>query len=505
MRRLVSAAEALRLDRETLLAWGLAPDTLMEAAASRLASTLEGLLAEERFRGASLVALAGAGNNGGDALALLRHLSFAGWKDSSAVVLPAAVDSLAALQAGRLRSGGIPVHEWPSPGASAALARAGLLIDGIAGTGLKGPLHGAPLDLLRAASACSAPIASIDLPSGLRDGAGPGEETMPATWTLSIEPRKLCLLAPAYRPRAGVILAVEGVFPLGAGRSGAFLADSGDLDPPSLASFLHKGQRGRLALLAGSPGMFGAASLALEAAAAGGAGLLTHYVEDSIFPSLAGRVAEAPGGAILRPESALIDELGRHDAVLVGPGWALSEEHARLLGLLLESEVALIIDASALRLLPQSGPGGREGPGNRPLALTPHPGELSALSGLPVDAILASPGGVLAELSEVWKAAIILKAGTSWIAAPGGELCVVDGQEPGLAVAGSGDVLAGLAAALLAGFEARDEGGRGGRAARALRLAALVHLDAGRSARAEKGWYRAGDLLTFIARSLGQP
>jgi NAD(P)H-hydrate epimerase len=379
-----------------------------------------------------------------------------------------------------------------------------MLIDGIAGTGLRGGLAGQSLELVRHAAASTKRVIAIDLPSGFRDSAAAGDSILPAFWTLAIEPRKQCLYAPGLRPLAGRIVPVGGVFPIDASfesRVGLFEDTDWTAQSVDVPAAAHKGQRGRLAVLAGSPGMAGSALLAIRAAQASGAGLVTLFVESGLFPALAAASPEVLGGAIVRPELAFEAESPGHNAVLVGPGWATSEEHGRLLASLLASGKPLVIDASALRLLARLEPGAA----SSALVLTPHPGEMAALAGYDIEHILSDPAAVLPALARRWRAAVILKAATSWMADREGGLRVLEGNEAGLGVAGSGDVLAGVVAGLLAGFAARSPGSTDDLASKALGLAAFAHLRAGRRARAELGWFNAVDLIPRIASSLGLP
>ena len=513
---LVSSAEALALDRKTEEDWRLEEGVLMESAAQRLAHAV---MEESLFSGGAhrrIVAAIGAGNNGGDALVLLRNLVFAGHSDCVALTPDRELKSLPARKAASLVAGGIPLLRWSSPAGRRALAEADLVIDGIAGTGLSGPLVGELADFVHAINEGEVPVFSIDVPSGFRDGADHDEPRIRASCTLSIEPRKSCLYAPSLRPSAGRILPIPGVFPdrrpaleelahADSAIKGSPVGLLGPEDLPALrklpSEWIHKGGRGRLAIFAGSPGMAGALFLAARAAQAAGAGLVTLFVRDELFDALRAAAPESIGGAILRPESAAAHELFRNDAVLAGPGWGRDASRNALLSFLLEADLPLVLDADALRVyaeLPRP-------PRQSPLIFTPHPGEFESLSGLPPHRVLASPQGPLADLSAQSGACIALKSATTWIATPDGRFRVVAGGEAGLAVAGSGDVLAGLTAGLLTGYASRKEGIAPDLAFGAICLAVLVHLEAGRELRRGAGWFEASRLIAKAAQILGIP
>jgi NAD(P)H-hydrate epimerase len=509
----VTAAEAARLDAAVRDGFLVPSLLLMEGAAQGIWKAAQSILAglPEGGRDLPIVALAGPGNNGGDALAVLRLARFSGRRALTAVITGDRQGELPALHLAALRALGVAVLSWPAdaPLVEAALCGAVLVLDGIAGTGLKGGLREPAAGLVALANACPAPVLAVDLPSGLGEGYLPGLPIVQAEWTASIEPRKACLHFPAARESAGSILSVEGVFPADAEvHAAAVLLEDSDLAAlaPGVAGSAHKGSRGRLGLFAGSPGMVGAAGLAASGAAAGGAGLITLLADEAIHPGLS--LASGPATlshAIIKalPAAASDIDSSRFDAALVGPGWGASAAKSAALAALLERGLPLVVDADGLRALAPLLQGGR--PGTGPLILTPHPGEFEALSGLSASAALANPPSVLPPLAASWNAVIVLKSHVTWIAAPDGRLAVWDGLEPGLATAGSGDVLAGLAGAFLASLAASSRGGNIGAEAayRAARAAVIAHGLSGRRARARSGWFQADAIATEAALLLG--
>ncbi len=515
MKALIRCDEARALDASIASSWALPEGALMESAALGLWLALAKILGTDLARTEErIVVVAGSGNNGGDALALARHAAFAGCRQLTAIVPSAELRALVACQAASLAAGGIPLLRAGSPEAQQAIAQATLIVDGIAGTGLTGSLRGEARELVSAINAARAPVLSIDLPSGFRDAAGPDDPVIEADWTLSIVPTKKCLYLPAFRPRSGSIIEIEDVFPAEAGNTSlARLLDPSEYLHSSSGSVdSHKGQRGRVGVLAGSPGMAGAALLAVRAAQAAGAGLVTLYTCPELFASLgAGQAGEALGGAIVKLEASLRDDRSRLDSVLAGPGWVPAEGQAALLSWLLESGLPLVLDAGALAAASLAAAGeaasllrARQGK-HAPLILTPHPGELSALSGIAIPELLADPEPTLRAACERFDATIILKSSTSWMRSPAGEIRVLDGREPGLGVAGSGDVLSGLTAGLLA----RDAAGRTqflqSTGLDIMTRAACLHLLAGRQARAELGWFDAFSLIPALSRLCGRP
>ncbi len=259
----------------------------------------------------------------------------------------------------------------------------------------------------------------------------------------------------------------------------------------------HKGDAGRLLVVAGSPGKTGAAQLALTGALRGGAGLVTLAARpEALAMALAGRPeamslalqGEGPLGADdLR---LLVEAARRSDALVIGPGIPRGPETGAMLReLLARGGVPAVVDADGLNALAET-PGGAAG---LPVAavLTPHPGEMARLTGRSTAEVQADRLGLAVESARAWGATVVLKGARTVVADPEGTLAVIPTGNPGMATGGTGDVLAGLAGALLA------SGLRPGAAAR---VAAWVHGRAGDLAARRTGerGLLAGDLADAI-------
>jgi ADP-dependent NAD(P)H-hydrate dehydratase / NAD(P)H-hydrate epimerase len=508
LRPLLSCAEASRLDAATASSAAIPSLILMEDAAVGLWRALEPLARERGAGSASLLlAVCGSGNNGGDALALLRRARFSGLTRLAAIVAGGRQGELSSLYSASLAALGLELRSWEEERGECErlLGEASLIVDGLSGTGLSGRLRDSQAALAKAASASGAAIASVDLPSGLSDAFEAGFPLVAASWTLSVEPRKACLYFPSARPSCGRIIPIEGVFPADAKTErAAFLLEAEDL--PSLAPLppdsAYKGERGRAAVFAGSPGASGAAVLASRACLAAGAGTSALYASPDLFPI----VAPMLDSVMVKPEPEDTSSASRRwDALLVGPGWGRTGSRMELLASLLALGLPAVIDADGIglfKLLLDTGFSA-----SAPIILTPHPGEFAELSGLGSERSLANPASILPEFAEKLKAVIVLKSQVTWIAAPGGELAVWDGSESGLGTAGSGDVLAGLACGLLARRAARLRLAGGSvsiaEAFSAARAAVLAHGLAGRKARKERGWFEASAISEAAALILG--
>ncbi len=511
MKGLVACSEAARLDAAVAERAAVPPLLLMEDASLRLWDALSPLAAS---RGAGhsggLVAVCGSGNNGGDALAVLRHARFSGAKRVAAVLAGGlgGLGELASIHAASLKALGVPVLEWNGDRRSCEgiLAEAALVIDGISGTGLEGRLReelSSLLDALRG----GAPIASIDLPSGLSDSFEDGFPLIPAAWTLSVEPRKACLYFPSARSSCGEILPIVGVFPEDAAIvTRAALLEAKDLDflaplPPETA---YKGERGRVAVFAGSVGASGAAVLSSKACLAAGAGIAALFASPELYPIAASMLDAVMVKPEPEPEDGAFDG-ARWDSILVGPGWGKGPSRQKRLRALLGSGLPAVLDADAISLYRELLDSGFSP--SSPVVLTPHPGEFAALTGIGPELSLANPAKALAEAAKALKAVIVLKSQVTWIASPDGELAAWDGMESALGTAGSGDVLAGLAAGLLAGKAARsrlDHAAPSPSDAFSSACAAVIaHGLAGRAARLARGWFEAGAIIEGAAKILG--
>jgi len=499
---LVSFAEALRLDRVTMDRYGLTDDQLMEAAAIGMVRALE---AEDGFRLAMdaaavpAAAVCGGGNNGGDALAVLRRLALEGRAGLVAVV-PAKTGETTARRLAEARKAGVVILEPGDQRARTAIAEAGLVLDGCSGVGYKGPRRPELAALLELVAHAQGPLIAVDVPSGMgpfqNSAADPGLPVR-ATVTLCVEPLKAELYCQGNRPYAGRIVPIGGVFPRLAG-SGSNLAllDEGDLATllPRIDADCHKGERGALGVFAGAVGSTGAAVLCARAGSAAGAGSVTLIVREAMVPVLAGLVVSQ----MVRPASDPGSR--RYTAVVAGPGWGADAANARTMDELWDAALPLVLDADALRLLAAA----RKAPRCSPLVITPHPGEFAPLAALAAGAEPDDPAAletarqrtrydtaaVVADTARHFGAIVVLKGSVTWMADPDGRLAVWDGREPTLATAGSGDVLAGLAGGFLA---------RGATAWDAAACAVITHGLAGRAA-SRNGFYEAEALPGEAAR-----
>ncbi|MDR2371039.1 MAG: bifunctional ADP-dependent NAD(P)H-hydrate dehydratase/NAD(P)H-hydrate epimerase [Treponema sp.] len=449
---LVSLSGAGAIDRAAMDEWGFNTFALVESAGRKAAGVLVKTF-PDFFRSAPhITVLAGSGNNGADAMALLRALILEGCAESassevfiSRLPSPDGPDPRSQVYVS-LAKMGTPCRAWIK---GAQIEDGGVIIDGVTGAGLNGPLRGAALEMVEAVnSRKKAAVVSIDIPSGCFDGWEPGMPMVEAGAVLAIEPLKACLYTPAARPRCGAILPVTGIFPpaltVNARGPGLYGWKEAQALIPPVPPAAYKYERGLVEIRAGSPGAAGAARIAARGAQAAGAGLVRLVVDPSIHAILA---AEA-GGIMVVPDSGVPAENGRFvpDAVLLGPGWGRGKDRERLLEHALEKEeqgTPLVLDADAVALAGQRTFHGKT-------ILTPHPGEFAAWTGIDRDEVLAHPLPLLSRIAAEKNAVILFKSHVLYIASCDGRTGVVDGMIPSLGTGGAGDLLAGFCAALAA-------------------------------------------------------
>lgn len=469
--KIVTPQQMRGLDRATIQERGILGRLLMERAGIAAAAAVRNLL------GAAgpdplVVILAGKGNNGGDGLVVARLLGEAGIRTRTFLLAPGgelcgdAADNWVRLLKGRL-----PLVELTGEdglaGLEAALAEASVIVDGIFGTGLRGAVQGLPgkvIELVnRSGRRSDQPrVLAIDIPSGLDGGTGEvAGEAIRADWTVTMGLVKTGMVRGRGLDLCGRITVADLGFPSDLIRE--IESDQEVIDSEELARLLpprrtssHKGDYGRLLLIAGSPGMTGAAALAARAALRAGAGLVTVGVPRSLAPILEDLVVEAmtlplpetPEGT-LSPEALgpILKFCAGIDAVALGPGISRDRATGRLVrGLIRRCPVPLIVDADGLNLIARHPRLLKKSPSS--LILTPHPGEMSRLTGQSKEELLADREGAALGFARKYNLTLVLKGAGTLIAAPSGPLWINLSGNPGMATGGSGDILTGLIAGL---------------------------------------------------------
>jgi hydroxyethylthiazole kinase-like uncharacterized protein yjeF len=476
-----TAAEAVAFDRRAIEGRAVPQSVLMENAGRSAAAVLQ-----RTFPTGPVVCLVGTGNNGGDALVLLRTLT--AWGREARGVLVADRPTEDPL-----------LHDWPvaltrdeelaDSDWRALLDSAGAIVDGVLGTGANGAPRERQANALAHMNASDRPVLSLDVPSGIdaTTGAVPGVAARADVTVAFGAPKLGCLLHPA-RALVGRLVVVEiGFPPWETAECGALVATPAWARArlPSRPTDTHKKQVGSVLVVAGGSGMAGAAVLTVRAALRAGIGLVRVSSHADHREILQAAVPEAiwvdPADA-----SALRAALAQSDALAVGPGLGTDDAAADLLARVLDgSDCPVVLDADALNLAAAGRLDLRALAQARPLLITPHPGEMARLWAHEARGESAPPdtASTARALAERLECAVLLKGAPSVVAAPASPVLVDTQSSSDLAVAGMGDTLAGVAGALLAeGLEPQLAGAVGlyltGRAAHlAGRGRALVPSD----------------------------
>jgi hydroxyethylthiazole kinase-like uncharacterized protein yjeF len=454
----VRAAEQVLLDR-------LPEGALMQRAAGRLATVCTRLL--DGVYGSRVLLLIGSGNNGGDALYAGARLAARGAR-VEALLLADRVheEGLAAL----LRAGGRTVDVLP--------ADVDLVVDGILGIGGRGGLRGRAAALLGELPA-DAMVVAVDVPSGVDSSSGEVQgPAVRADVTVTFGALKTGLLVDPGADSAGVVELVDIGLELPEATVEVLqAADVAELLPrPERDS--DKYRRGVVGVAAGSPEYTGAAVLCVGGAVRGNAGMV-RYVG-----------ADAPAALVRARWPEVVVGEGRVQAWAVGSG--AGGNAAETLGRVASDGVPLVVDADALEAFAKDRHGATS------VLLTPHAGELGRLLGVDRGEVEARRLHFARQAARDLDAVVLLKGSTTLVAAPDGRARVNPTGTPALATAGSGDVLAGLCGALLAGgLDPFDAGS----------VAAWLHGLAGRLAAEGGAPVAAGDLLDHLPaaiRSVGR-
>jgi ADP-dependent NAD(P)H-hydrate dehydratase / NAD(P)H-hydrate epimerase len=399
----------------------------------------------------------GKGNNGGDGLVAARHLARIGFEVDVLLLWPA--DGLSPDAAANLERLDGGAREVDANEITAALAGSGIVVDAIFGTGFSGAPR-APADAaIEAINACGAPVVAADIASGVDaasgEVAGAGIE---ADVTVTFHAAKLGHWIEPGKELTGELRVARIGIPAGApSKPAAGLLDDRVLDlPRRRAAGSTKFTSGQVVVVGSSRGLTGAVCMSAEAAIRAGAGYATVAVPGDLEPIFEVKLTEvmsrgldgAPGRLAAADAEEILSLVGRAEAVVVGPGLGRDEDSFELARELVSRiDAALVLDADGLNAHAEhlDSLSGR----TAPAVLTPHAGELGRLLGRPSREIAAHRLASAREAAKMSGAVILLK-GDDTIVADGERLAISRGGAPALATAGTGDVLSGVTAALLA-------------------------------------------------------
>jgi hydroxyethylthiazole kinase-like uncharacterized protein yjeF len=443
----VTAAQAASRDRAAIES-GVPSRALMQRAGAAAAAEIAHRYPSELTRGVAV--FAGPGNNGGDAWVVAHALASAGVPVRVNEVADARTDDARAERAAARHI----IADGQPTGAEA------IVVDGIMGTGSRGAPRGALADAIRRVAdlrAAGARVVALDVPSGLDASTGEGDAAVFADLTIAFGTVKRGALM--RRELCGEIVVID----IGLGRHAAIDDGSPTLVDrawvtsriPSIAANAHKGKRRRIVIMGGSEGMAGAAILAARAALRSGVGMARAVVHAASVTSL----QTAVPAALTRPWPESDDDIRSvicdwAHAVVIGPGLGRREgTRGQIERILRVWDGPVVLDADALTLFEGDAPALGALLAGRKALITPHVVEFARLAKVEPDDVLKTPFDVGLDLAKTLGCIVLLKGVPTVVTNAGGRSLVSASGTPALATGGSGDVLAGVAATLIAQME----------------------------------------------------
>jgi len=463
--KILTAMQTRQMDQECIKA-GTPISVLMENAGKAVAEETAKSLGDIRKQ--SILCLIGAGNNGGDGLVAARYLQERGAAVSVYLCSERPTDdenlklvrekTITCIEA----AGDEKLEKFDS-----LLASSTCVIDALLGTGKMRPLQGVYKEVLQkineAKQSRKTYIVAIDLPSGMDADTGAVDEACPyADMTVTLAFPKIGLFNFPGAARVGDLKIVDIGIP-------ESLADGIPVELmtrewaravlPERPLNANKGTFGKVLVVAGSVNYVGAAYLACSGAMRVGAGLVTLATAASLQPILASKLTETtylplpeaePGVISAAAADIITEHCGEYDVLLLGCGLGQNPSTAEfVISLLSEKNLPpMVLDADALNILAKTPDWWQQVPVNA--ILTPHPGEMSRLCGLSIDEIQADRTGTARKFAAEWNKTIVLKGGYTIVTSPDGYCRVSPYAHPGVATAGSGDVLSGVIAGMVA-------------------------------------------------------
>lgn len=471
MDKLVSAGKMRSLE-ENVFGLGVDSFAIMEKAALRIADVVRQKVDSD----ARIVCVCGRGNNGGDGLAVARMLKMAGYDVSVFLPFgePATKDASKNFEI--VKKLGINISE------TADFADFDVIVDALLGTGITKDVES---DVPEKMNSSGAFVISADIPSGINSDTGAVmKSAVKADVTVAIGFKKYGHSVYPGREYCGEIVLADIDIPFD-GEGDDFETDEAfvrDILSPAKKD-AHKGDMGRLCVIAGSKGMTGAATLCCEGALKSGCGLVTLFTPGNLNEIYEKKLTEAMTMPLDCENFIDADEIISHKeklayagAVIVGPGLGRDCRAEKIIEFLMEKKIPTVIDADGINALATNINILRGEKGD--VVITPHIGEFSRLTGIPTEEILSDRLGMARKFAVEYGVTLVLKGAGTVIALPDGRAFVNHTGNCGMATGGSGDVLAGIAGAFLA---------RGIPAGKSAVAAVYIHGLAGDIARDELG------------------
>jgi hydroxyethylthiazole kinase-like uncharacterized protein yjeF len=500
--KITTAAEMREIDRVTTETFGVPSLTLMENAGAAVAR----FVIAKYPKAWRFTIVCGKGNNGGDGFVAARKLGDQGRRATIVLLCdPAELKGDAAEMFARMRLEPLVVKSAEQlRGEAVAMAlKADVIVDAILGTGFRPPVTGLYADAIAVMNALRKPVVAVDIPSGA------DADSFKATDELRARAdHVVTFTAPRLAHVFGGLTRGETmVAPIGSPEEAIQSALKMEVTTPrDFATLLadrnpdgHKGTYGHALIVGGSFGKSGAAAMAGMSALRSGAGLSTIAAPRSVVPMVAAFTPEIMTEPLLETDLGTIspeahEQMARllegKDVIALGPGIGRYPATVDFVQKFVqECKVPLVIDADGLNAFERQTQ--KLSGAKRPLVLTPHPGEMSRLTGLSTAEVQKDRIGVARKFAAEHSCIVVLKGHRTLIALPDGSVWVNVTGNPGMATGGTGDVLTGIVAGLLA--QTPD-------VAMAVRAAVYLHGLAGDVAREKVGEPSlvAGDLITHL-------
>ena len=471
--KILTAAEMREVDRLTTKRYGVTSLTLMENAGKSVADFIVSRFPD--FKRRPIFVLCGKGNNGGDGFVAARHLQKMGANVQAYLVGdPREVkgDSATNLNRWKKAGGSLRVVRnssdykkwaskfWPVP----------IVVDALLGTGARGEVTGVLREIIEDVNRRADSVVAVDIPSALNADTGSVEgAVIAAQYTVTFTAPKPGLFLGGGPVRVGELIVRD----IGSPRELIQEIGKGNLrwtEPDEFAFFAlrrrpegHKGDYGHALIVAGSVGKSGAAVLASWAALRAGAGLVTVATPEPVLPIVAAHTPEVMTEPLAATRAGTISErslegnlfgtlLKGKRALAIGPGLTTQEETQSFVRAVVktDSDVPVILDADGLNAFAGRAAELRDRKGL--LAMTPHPGEMSRLTGRTIEEVQSNRVEIALKAAADWNAIVVLKGHHTVIAAPDGFAYINSTGNPGMGAGGTGDVLTGMLAGLVAQY-----------------------------------------------------
>ncbi len=507
--KVVSCKEMQAIDKKAIEVVGIPGAVLMENAGIQTVAAIEECFDDLSVM--NVLILAGKGNNGGDGFVIARHLHNAGAEVT--VILLGNIKEVkgdARTNLDIILNMGLPVEEvntedeWDD--VSVELYETDIVVDAIFGTGFAGPVKGFIKNVISDVNESNAFVLAVDIPSGISgDNPVPEGEAVIADLTVTMAFPKYALVLPPAEDYCGDLIVADISVPVMLSHAVKTEFVDGDfayslLNEREISA--HKGDFGHVLLIGGSAGKPGAVSLMGHGALTMGSGLVTAAVPDGIAGTVNTHLMEimtephsAPDGFLtVKHLENLLRLADSMDAVAIGPGMGTNAETQELVRKFVEkTSCPLIIDADGINAFRgcQEMLNGK----GRTVIITPHPGEMAGLLGITASEVQQDRIKYASEFASKHSVIVVLKGYRTITALPDGKIFINSTGNPGMATAGSGDLLTGMMASL-AGQHQRPE--------HAAVLGAYFHGLAGDLASEELGEQSvtASDIVSFLPEAL---